>query len=108
MHDELRPGVDRPQRRQYVILVLLITLLAIAGYFYRRGGTPLPGPGSEGTTSRVEDAEMPSRTRNSARANARYVPLISRHIRQRSTRRSRSPGEPTFFQMRTAPLSTSV
>lgn len=52
MHDELRPGMDRPRRGQYVVLVLIITLLAVVGYFYRRGGTPLPGPGGDTTTSR--------------------------------------------------------
>jgi len=43
MHDELRPGVDRPRRGQYVIGVLLITLLTIAAYLYRRSGEWLPG-----------------------------------------------------------------
>ncbi len=51
MHDELRPGIDRPRRGQYVVLVLIITLLTIAGYFYRRGGAPLPGPGSGASSS---------------------------------------------------------
>ncbi len=36
MHDELRPGIDRPRRGQYVLLVPIITLLAVAGYFFRR------------------------------------------------------------------------
>lgn len=40
MHDELRPGVDQPRRGQYVVLVLIITLLAVIGYFYRRNGSP--------------------------------------------------------------------
>lgn len=84
MHDELRPGMDRPRRGQYVVLVLIITLLAVVGYFYRRGGTPLPGPGGEATTSRVEGAVMRIRTSNSARVNARRVPLISRYVHQRT------------------------
>lgn len=42
MQDELKPGVDRPRRGQYVIAVLIIVLLTIAAYFYRRSGEPLP------------------------------------------------------------------
>jgi hypothetical protein len=45
MREELRPGVDRPRRSQYVLAVLIIILLAIAGFLYRRSGEPLPGPG---------------------------------------------------------------
>jgi len=51
MRDELVPGVDRPRRGQYVLGVLIIALLAIAGYFYRRSREPLPGPGMEAPTS---------------------------------------------------------
>ena len=41
MHDELRTGIDRPRGRQYLLLLLIITLMAIAGYFYRRERSPL-------------------------------------------------------------------
>ncbi len=41
MHDELRTGVDRPRGSQYVWLVAIITLMAIAGYWYRRDAAPL-------------------------------------------------------------------
>jgi len=58
MHDELRPGVDRPRRGQYALLVLLITLLAIAGYFYRRSGEPLRGPGMEMRTSSLTGGDV--------------------------------------------------
>jgi len=54
MHDELKSGIDRPRRSQYPLLVLIIMLLAIAGYFYRRSGTPLRGPGMETRTSSVD------------------------------------------------------
>ena len=40
MHDEIKAGIDRPFGRQYIVLVLIITLLAIAAYFYRRSGPP--------------------------------------------------------------------
>jgi len=40
MDDQLTPGVDRPRGRQYGVLVLIITLIAVAAYFYRRGGPP--------------------------------------------------------------------
>lgn len=51
MQDELRAGVDRPRRGQYVLAMLFITLLAIAGYLYRRSGEPRPGAGVEARTS---------------------------------------------------------
>lgn len=41
MHDDLRTGIDRPRGRQYALLLLIITLMAIAGYFYRRERSPL-------------------------------------------------------------------
>ena len=82
MHDELRPGVDRPRRGQYVVLVLIITLLAVLGYFYRRGGMPLPGPAGEATTSRVEGVErgtvvMASALRLSVQADRKICALPS-------------------------------
>jgi heme/copper-type cytochrome/quinol oxidase subunit 2 len=40
MHDELRAGIDRPRGRQYIVLVLVIVLLTIVAYFYRRSGPP--------------------------------------------------------------------
>jgi hypothetical protein len=58
MHDELRAGIDRPRGRQYVILVLIITLVAIVAYFYRRSGPPLrlqeePAPSAVSQLSRA-------------------------------------------------------
>ncbi len=47
MHEDLKPGVDRPRRGQYVLVVLIIALLAIAGYLYRRSGEPQRGPGMD-------------------------------------------------------------
>jgi len=54
MHDELRPGVDRPRRNQYVLAVLVIILMAIAGFLYRRSGEPLPGPGYDARMNSVD------------------------------------------------------
>ncbi len=54
MRDELIPGVDRPRRRQYLVAVVIIMLLTIAGYCYRVSGEPLRGPDMETRTSRTE------------------------------------------------------
>ncbi|WP_373058686.1 hypothetical protein [Gemmatimonas sp.] len=54
MREELRPGVDRPRRSQYVLVVLIIILLAIAGFLYRRSGVPLPGSGVDARVSRFD------------------------------------------------------
>jgi len=54
MRDELIPGVDRPRRRQYLVAVVIIMLLTIAGYYYRVSGEPLRGPDMETRTSRTE------------------------------------------------------
>ncbi len=51
MHDELRPGVDRPRGAQYVWAILIILLLAIAGSLYLRSGEKRPGSGMEARTS---------------------------------------------------------
>lgn len=37
MDENLQPGVDRPRRGQYVIAVIVITVLSIVAYFWKRG-----------------------------------------------------------------------
>lgn len=81
MHDELKPGIDRPRRGQYVVLVLIVTLLAIAGYFYRRAGTPLPGAGHDATTGRVTGIAPDSPRRPNPPAHpGKHHPVVDSRI----------------------------
>lgn len=37
MDENLQPGVDRPRRGQYLIAVIVITVLSIVAYAWKRG-----------------------------------------------------------------------
>jgi len=83
MHDELRPGVDQPRRSQYVLVVLIVILLAIGGFVYRRSSEPLPGPGVDARMNiidRISDGDQSGTWLASYAAQVRHRSIATRRV----------------------------